>query len=102
MFENEELIIVGNKEYIPIISEDYYKYYDYIKTKFFNIDTTDYKEYIKLLNLLRDIIINEKSHLYDRNGFNINKDINNIKLLEAVANNIYREEYLNKQKILHK
>jgi len=98
----EKIIEIKNKEFLMNLTTDYYSYYNYIQKQFTEIKSSNYKDFIKQLNILRDKIINNKDNLYNNLNFNINNNINSKQLLEAITHNIYREKYLLKQKVLHK
>lgn len=101
-YNNTTITDIKNKEEIKELNEDYFKYYKYIESKFSNIDATNYEEYIEKLNELRNLIINDQNNLCKNLDFEINKEIDNRILLQTITNNIYREKYLLKQKVLHK
>lgn len=100
--KDEKIIKIEDKKNLLNPSKDYYEYYRYIESLFNETNALDYNLFIKELNTLRDKIISDKNNLYNNLNFNINSDINNQQLLEAITHNIYREKYLLKQKVLHK
>jgi len=101
-YNNTTITEIKDKQKVTELNEDYFKYYKYIEKKFSTIDSTNYEEYIEKLNQLRNLIINDQNNLCDKLGFDINEKINSLLLLKTIANNVYREKYLSKQKVLHK
>lgn len=101
-YKNHKILETKNKIYIEEPNNNYYKFIDYVKTLFNDINENNYEKFIiKLHEESKKIIkyLNENNNIIDiYEQYNINK----ILLIETVVKNIYREKYLVKQKILKK
>ena len=98
-YENHKIIEIKDKQFISEPNDNYYKFIQFVKTLFKDINENNYDLYIEeLYNEMNDIIKYLKNNV-ESYKFN---DINNLYLIETVVRNIYREKYLLKQKVLHK
>lgn len=95
-YYDEEIITEEDKKYIEKPNEDYYKFLNYIKNLFNNLNYNDnfLDDLIKFKN---ELIAYLKEH-FNELGYNIGNDVDINLLIENTINNIYykkEEEYKN-------
>lgn len=101
-YEKHEILKIGDKTILSKPDSSYYKLIDYVRSLFPTINEEDYDRYIELL--IRETKNIENNLLKDINNINLSlpNRIDKLEVIKTIIKNVYREQYLNKQKKLLK
>lgn len=101
-YEKHKILNVGKKKFIKEPDISYYKLVDYIRNLYPHINEKDYNTYINILIKETKNIENNLIENINNINLSIPNTINKLEVIKTILRNIYREQYLNKQKILLK
>lgn len=101
-YENNRIIETKKKEYIKKPDDSFYKFIDYVRSLFYDIDESTYDEYIKKLYSLTKNIIKKINSEINNMNLNLPNYIDINQLIDSAVKNMYREKYRDTQKRLIK
>lgn len=101
-YENHKILKTEDKTYLTEPDTTYYKLIDYVRSLFSIINEKDYDRYIELL--IKETKAIENILLKNINNINLSlpNKIDKSEVIKTIIKNVYREQYIDKQKKLLK